>query len=320
MTSSHSAEYSSRSFFQYNIQRELLEKEDFESFVKYICKYEIYVKEWIFQHILQNMSKDQTLCKLKKKNLQVIVDKITEARERASKGEDGDLLPDNKESITELISNMRKYLIKDVSISAEAEKTTLFQIQSTCHPFTKSLVRSLSELKEELQEEFSSSEDITETLRKLPINPQDELFKRVFGCGRQCPFCKVPCEAGGKDHRQHHAAVHRPQALGGYRSVRPDKLVETLCTTNVHGERKFRNTDTKGEWHPYQQYTTYYPDWHIPPDPSIEASDYWKYVLVKYNDRFAKEYEAKPADVPEAWRRITKEQALKGLKDAFNIK
>ncbi|XP_045889041.1 up-regulator of cell proliferation-like [Micropterus dolomieu] len=320
LTSSHSAEYSSRSFFQYNIQRELLEKEDFESFVRYICKYEIYVKDWIFQHILQNMSEDQTLCKLKKKNLQVIVDKITEATERASKGEDGDLLPDNKESITELISNMRKYLIKDVSISAEAEKTTLFQIQSTCHPFTKSLVKSLSELKEELQEEFSSSEDITETLNNLPINPQDELFKRVFGCGRQCPFCKVPCEAGGKDHRQHHAAVHRPQALGGYRIIDTQKLVERLCTTNVHGERKFRNTDTKGEWHPYQQYTTYYPDWHIPPDPSIEASDYWKYVLVKYNDRFAKEFKAKPADVPEAWRRITKEQALKGLKDAFNIK
>ncbi|XP_067451144.1 interferon-induced very large GTPase 1-like isoform X2 [Thunnus thynnus] len=320
LTSCHSAEFSSRSFFQYNIQEELLQKDDFDSFVKYICNYEIYVKDWIFQQIQQQMSKNKTLCKLKQKNLKVIVDKITAALEQATKGPDGVQLPDNNESITELISNMREYLIKDISISEEDEKTTLFQIQSTCHPFINSLKMSIKDLKEQLQEEFSKSENVTETLNKLPIKPQEELFKRVFGCGKQCPFCEVPCEAGGKDHKQHHAAVHRSQGLGGYRNVDTQKLVATLCTTAVQSERRFRNTGTKWEPHPYKDYTKYYPDWHIPPDPSIEASDYWKFVLVKYNDRFAQEYEAKPADVPEAWRRITKEQALKGLKDAFTIK
>ncbi|XP_042275997.1 up-regulator of cell proliferation-like [Thunnus maccoyii] len=320
LTGCHSAEFSSRSPFQYNIQEELLQKEDFDSLVKYICNYEIYVKDWIFQHIQQQMLENKTLCKLKQENLKVIVHKITAALEQAIKGPDGVQLPDNNESITELISNMRKYLIKDISISEEDEKTALFQIQSTCHPFINSLKMSIEDLKEQLQEEFSKSENVTETLSKLPIKPQDELFRRVFGCGKQCPFCKVPCEAGGKGHEKHHAAVHRPKGLGRYSYDGSDKLVETLCTTDVQSERRFKNADTKGEWHPYKDYTKYYPDWHIPPDPSMEASDYWKFVLVKYNDRFAQEYEAKPADVPEAWRRITKEQALKGLKDAFNIK
>ncbi|KAM8763431.1 up-regulator of cell proliferation-like, partial [Acanthopagrus schlegelii] len=315
-----SAEYSSCSFFQYNIQKELLLKEDFESFVKYITKHEIYIKDWIFQDILQKMSEDKTLCKLKNKTLQIIVQKITKATEKASKGEDGVQLPDDKESVTVLIKNMHKYLIKDISISEEDEKSTLFQIQSTCHPFTKCLIESLSDLNEQLQEEFSNSEDITETLNKLPVKPQDELFKRVFGCEQQCPFCKVPCEDTCKEHKKHHAAVHRPQGLGQYRYIDTEKLVETLCTTDVYSESRFQNPDTNWELHPYKEYTTYYPDWHIPPDSSIEASDYWKYVLVKYNDRFAQEYKIKPADVPEAWRRITKEQALKGLKDAFNIK
>ncbi|XP_028435583.1 up-regulator of cell proliferation-like, partial [Perca flavescens] len=183
-----------------------------------------------------------------------------------------------------------------------------------------SLIKSLGELKEQLQEEFSNSEDITETLNKLPIKPQDELFKRMFGCGQQCPFCKVPCEAGGKEHEKHHAAVHRPKGLGRYTFVKTEKLVETLCTTDVHSDRKFRNTETNWEYHPFKDYMDYYPDWLIPPDSTIKASYYWKYVLVQYNERFAQEYKAKPADVPEAWRRITKEQALKGLKDAFNIK
>ncbi|XP_067451398.1 interferon-induced very large GTPase 1-like [Thunnus thynnus] len=320
LTGCHSAEFSSRSSFQYNIQEELLQKDDFDSFVKYICKYEIYVKDWIFQQIQQRMSKNKTLCKLKQKNLKVIVDKITAALEQATKGPDGVQLPNNNESITELISNMRKYLIKDISISVEDEKRTLFQIQSTCHPFINSLKMSIGDLKKQLEEEFSKSENITETLNKLPIKPQDELFKRMFGCGKQCPFCKVPCEAGGKGHEKHHAAVHRPQGLGRFRYEDSQKLVETLCTTDVQSERRFENIDTNWKFHPYKDYTTYYPDWHIPPDRTIEASDYWKFVLVKYNYRFAQEYKAKPADVPEAWRRITEKQALKGLKDAFNIK
>ncbi|XP_068995734.1 up-regulator of cell proliferation-like [Embiotoca jacksoni] len=320
LTSSHSVEYSSRSFFQYNIQNELLLQENFESFVKYISNYEMYVKDWIFQHTLQQMSEDETLCKLKTKNLEVVAKKILKALNDASKGKDGCLLPDTRENITKLINNMRKDLIKDISISVEAEKSTLFQIQTTFHPFVNSLKMSIEDLKVELQQEFSKSEDITETLNKLPVKPQDELFRRVFGCGQQCPFCKVPCEAGGQNHKKHHAAVHRPKGLGRVKRENNSKLVETLCTTDVHSDHEFKNVHTKSQWHPYKDYTTYYPDWLIPPDRTIEASDYWKYVLVTYNDRFAKEYKAKPADVPGDWRKITKEAALKGLKEAFNIK
>lgn len=320
VTSCHSTEYCSRSYFQYNIQRELLQKEDFNSFVRYISSYEMYVKNWIYEQVKQKMSEDESLCTLKNKILQVIFTKITEALNKASKAKDGTHLDDNKESITEFINSMHKYLIKDISLSEEDEKAILFQIQSTCYPFIKSLKTSIEDLKAELQQEFSKSKDIAADLEKLPFRPQDELFKRVFGCGQQCPFCKVPCEAGGKEHTAHHAAVHRPQGLGRYRNTDTEKLVETLCTTDVYSGRKFRNALTKYEWHPYKDYKTYYPEWHIPADPSVEASDYWKYVLVKYNEQFAEKYDAKPADVPQAWRSITKEQALKGLTEAFNMK
>ncbi|CAJ1049922.1 up-regulator of cell proliferation-like [Xyrichtys novacula] len=316
----HSAEYSSRSFFQYNIQEELLQKHNFESFVKYIDEYEVFVKDWIFQNVMQKMSEGQTLSKVKTKLLQDIVNKITEALEQSTKCSDGTLLQENHEGIQELMSNVRKYLNKDISISVEDEKTTLFQIQCTRHQFIHSFQRSLEDLKKELQKEFSNSGDISDILIKLPTKPQDELFKRMFGCGHRCPFCKVPCEAGGKEHRQHHAAIHRPQGLGAYRIDDTEKLLESLCTTDVHSERTFMNADTEWEEKPYKAYATYYPDWNIPPDQTIQASDYWKYVLVTFNDRFAEQYDAKPADVPETWRSITKEQALTGLKEAFNVK
>ena len=39
-----------------------------------------------------------------------------------------------------------------------------------------------------------------------------------------------------------------------------------------------------------------------------------RYVMVRFNERFAEEYEKKPADLPEEWKKITQEEALESLK------
>uniref|UniRef100_A0A8K9X8N9 VLIG-type G domain-containing protein n=1 Tax=Oncorhynchus mykiss TaxID=8022 RepID=A0A8K9X8N9_ONCMY len=313
--SSHAAEYSSRSSFQYSILKELLEKDDFQAFVKYFEKYEIYVKDLICQHIKECLSAEMSFDMLKNKRLKEINQKIMEAIEKASQP-----LPKDTKSVTEFMKNLCKHLDKDISISMNAVEVVLFQISTTCDRFTTSLRESLSDLKQQMQDEFSKSIDIIESLYALPIKPQDELFMRVSGCAKQCPFCKMPCDAGGKEHRQHHANAHRPQALGSYRSVQTQELIETLCTTDVNSKKSFKNGDTDWELHPYKDYRTYYPEWNIQPDSTDEASDYWKYVLATYNDRLAVMHNAKPAMIPEAWKSITKEQALEGLKVAFGIK
>ncbi|MGH0171591.1 UNVERIFIED_CONTAM: hypothetical protein FKN15_061190 [Acipenser sinensis] len=174
-----------------------------------------------------------------------------------------------------------------------------------------------------LTEEYSQGGDIKKKLDSLPFKPQDELFKRVFGCGKQCPFCKVPCEAGGKDHSEHHASVHRPQGLGRYQYFFfffRGKLAVNICTTGVQSDIKFSNINTGGKFHPLKEYRTYYPDWNIAPDSSVEASDYWKYVLTTFNERFAVEYHAQSADIPETWKTISKDQALKSINEVFNMK
>ena len=51
----------------------------------------------------------------------------------------------------------------------------------------------------------------------------------------------------------------------------------------------------------------------------MEASDYWKYVLMKFNSEFAKAYDVQPADIPEDWRRLTAEDALRSLRESFNM-
>ncbi|XP_048855072.1 up-regulator of cell proliferation-like [Brienomyrus brachyistius] len=320
LTSTRSTEYSSRSYFQFTILKELLQKDDFQSYVKYILKYEIFVKDWILMRIINELSSERSIVKLKSKNLAVIIQKINEAIETAKADRDDQLLPNDIENTSILVKNLCRTLSKDMRIPMDVVEGVLFQIKSKPLSFTDSLLEAVKDLEKLLKAEFDDTKNIPHVLQGLAIKPQDELFKRVFGCGQQCPFCLVHCEAGGNEHNKHFASVHRPQAFGSYRCMTTEILCETICTTDVHSENCFKNCDTNGELHPYKNYHSIYPDWIIPPDVSIEASDYWKYVLQRYNDRFAEEYKAKPAEIPDAWKQITREKALESLNIAYSIK
>ncbi|XP_035281746.1 interferon-induced very large GTPase 1-like [Anguilla anguilla] len=168
--------------------------------------------------------------------------------------------------------------------------------------------------------EFQRGGDVRARLTSLPFQPQKELFNRVFGCGSQCPFCKTPCEAGGKNHTEHFASIHRPEGTGSYRYTVSGKLSVHVCSTCVVSEGTFCSSETEGKYHPYEDYRSIYPDWLIQPDSSIQASDYWKYVFNRFNEQFAKEYDAKPADIPSLWTDITQDQAMKSLEKSFQMK
>ncbi|CAM4571131.1 unnamed protein product [Lepidochelys olivacea] len=177
----------------------------------------------------------------------------------------------------------------------------------------------IPDLEKQILSTFENLE-IQSKLSKLAVKPQDEIFKRVFGCGKQCPFCKVPCEAGAPAHNEHFASVHRPEGLGTYRWNKTRVLVSDICSSSVDSNKTFRCLETKGEFHPYKDYGKFFPDWLIQPDPSITASDYWKFVSKEFNHQFAEEFDALPAHLPEDWGEITKEQALESLKEVFTLK
>ncbi|XP_053707478.1 up-regulator of cell proliferation-like [Synchiropus splendidus] len=109
-----------------------------------------------------------------------------------------------------------------------------------------------------------------------------------------------------------HSAVFSSRSFFQY-SILKELLLQDDFKALVNSE------ETKHEFVPYTQYAEYYPDWNIPPDASIQASDYWKHLLVKYNQQLAQEFKAKPAKIPKLWKEITEEKALKGLREAFNI-
>ncbi|XP_062994197.1 interferon-induced very large GTPase 1-like [Elgaria multicarinata webbii] len=311
LTSSHSIEYASRTFFQYTLLNEMLEEKNFGKYVEYINDYEDFVKSWILKRVLDHYSKNKDLKNLEAQILSAILMKISEALKNVQNK--------NLVTISEFLDHFCGEMQKELVIPKASLVGVHFKHGSDTGQFSDYVEKSLPDLERQILSMFDAL-NITSKLSKLPVKPQDEIFKRVFGCGKQCPFCKVPCEAGGGAHEEHFAAVHRPQGLGKWRIKTTQKLYYNMCSTDVASNQEFYCPEKEWKLHPYKDYRVYYPDWCIQPDPSISASDYWKFVLTEFNHDFAQEYNAKPADLPEEWKKITKEQALQALKETYNMK
>ncbi|KAK6324540.1 hypothetical protein J4Q44_G00038820, partial [Coregonus suidteri] len=68
-----SEEYSTRTAFQFSILIQLLTDGEYEKYKGYIKHYEKFVKDWLFDQIVQQLSKDSCLEKLEKKHILQIV-------------------------------------------------------------------------------------------------------------------------------------------------------------------------------------------------------------------------------------------------------
>ncbi|XP_039679391.1 interferon-induced very large GTPase 1-like [Perca fluviatilis] len=306
-----SQQFSTRMFFQYSVLLDLLTKDDFEKYQSYICSYEEYVKKWILSQIVERFSNQSTTFKFEDQHLQSSVRSINNAINKAKTEKSGNLKT--------FIENVCQELGDKLVISQGALGAFMILNNADQEQFAHGLTQCLKDMAQTLGEKFKVT-NIQMKLKKLHVNPQDELFTKLIGCGKQCPVCEAPCEAGGIFHTEHWTSLHRPEGLGRFRWHKTEKLVTDVCSSSVISDNRFRCNATNGEWHPYKHYRDFFPDWRIAPDASLQASDYWKYVLTKFNKQFAEAYNAKPADIPLMWKIITRVQAESSIKESFNIK
>ncbi|XP_041841085.1 up-regulator of cell proliferation-like [Melanotaenia boesemani] len=303
--------FSTRMSFQYSLLLDLLSEKKFENFRSYCSSYESYVKEKILQQVKEHFSNSSATFEFEDRHLQSRINSINDAINTTKTKKCGDL----KTFVEEICKELGDKLI----ISQDALGAFMILNNADQDQFSNLLTVSVKDMAEALKEEFKNTTFETK-LKRLNVNPQNELFNRVVGCGKQCPFCKVPCDAGGRAHTEHFASLHRPEGLGTYRFTATKKLSTDICTSSVLSNKEFCCRETNNQYHPFKNYKEFFPDWNIPPDSSLEASDYWKYVMAKYNNDFAEAYGAEPADIPDSWKKITAEQAKESLQESFRVK
>ncbi|XP_055766459.1 interferon-induced very large GTPase 1-like [Salvelinus fontinalis] len=314
-TGEGSEDYSTRGAFQFSILKQLLTDGQYDKYKRYINYYEMFVKDWLFDQIVQQLSTDCRLKKLENKHISEIVKTITDTISNISETTGTKNVNDVKTFIQNICS-----ALEDKLVLKNALGSILILNTADTKQFAVYLTEFVKEIEQSLAATYDKEGDIKERLRSLPFKPQDKMFTSLFGCGKQCPFCGGPCEAGGKEHAQHFTSIHRPQGVKGWRNLKTTVLWTNICSSDVISENKFRTSLTEGKFHPYKEYQTFYPDWIITGDPSIKASNYWKYVMATFNETIAKDTHALPADIPEDWNALTSDDALKSLKEAFNVK
>ncbi|XP_018423952.1 PREDICTED: interferon-induced very large GTPase 1-like [Nanorana parkeri] len=306
---SDNKKFRSRTFFQSFLMKDLLEEESFQKYVTFIGSYEEYTRDWIQNYIEEKYGDPQFLKPLEEN----IISSVTTKVKAALKGDKclrSSYISYFLKCVCELLQN-------ELVIPQDEMKLITFQNTADVVQFSDNILLFLKDTESGILSELQSM-NIKSVLSMVTMKPQDELFRKVVGCGKQCPFCKVPCEAGGGEHKEHFATIHRPDGLGRYRWSLSEELTTDICSSSVISDNRFKNTDTDVSWHPYKNYREIYPDWSIQPDASIESSDYWKYIFVMYNEKFAEEYKAKPAKLPDGWRKITKKDVLGSLARVFN--
>ncbi|XP_068099968.1 interferon-induced very large GTPase 1-like [Hyperolius riggenbachi] len=304
-----SKQYSSRAFFQYTLLKKLLEDKNFNLYIEYIRKYETFVRTFINNNIQEKYKRRQSLESVQNKVFRQVIGRVVQALQDSNIVECSD--------VPLFLDKFCDMLKKELVISQSALKVITFQNKASVRQFITDIEKFLLSTEMEIKEELNSL-SVQSLLTKVTLKPQDELFRKVIGCGKQCPFCNVPCEAGGDGHTEHFASIHRPQGLAGIRSTKKQILYHSLCSTDVIGNGSFRNSDTDWQPCPNKDYRKVYPDWSIQPDPSISASDYWKFVFKEYNDEFAKHHKAGAARLPEEWKALTEQNALCSLQEIFN--
>ncbi|XP_016084911.1 interferon-induced very large GTPase 1-like [Sinocyclocheilus grahami] len=306
VTGENSAIFGTRTTFQQLILKNLLDEFECKSYWRFIKSYETYVKDFIFDKIREHFTAENRMIKLEEKVLNEVIREIIQAIEDT---EQDPKINDIKGFIQDICRKLQKRLVipRDV-----VDKISTLN-NANPKKISESLQYSVKEMAKSLKAGFQAR-GFQNKIDRLRNKPQDVLFKRVHGCGKQCPFCKAPCEAGGEAHAKHFVSIHRPEGLGCYRFDHSEKLVTDICTSSVHSGKSFKCHDTNDKWHKYKEYSQIYPDWQIDSDPSREASAYWKYVMAKFNEQFADEYDAMPADIPSYWKDITKTQVEESLK------
>ncbi|XP_053114752.1 interferon-induced very large GTPase 1-like [Hemicordylus capensis] len=311
LRSEQSIHYGSRSFFQFAVQKKLLEEMNFDDYVEYILNYKRFVQSWIQKSLLKHYREGKPLKNLVKEVLSAVLQKVNDTLlSLLHKG--------YSSTIGNFLDNFCQKLNGELVISKDGLDIILFRNMANVAQFAGDILTCLSEVEEEILRKME--ENIEVTLSKLQVCPRDEIFKRVFGCGQQCPFCKVPCEAGGSNHKIHFASVHRPQGLNQMTCSVSIMLTYSICSSDVASWKKFRNRTTSWQWYFYKEYRRFYPNWHIQPDPSVRTSNYWKFIFKVFNLQFADKYNALPAVVPADWRKLSKKHALASIQEAFNVK
>nr|XP_040046938.1 interferon-induced very large GTPase 1 [Gasterosteus aculeatus aculeatus] len=303
---------SPRTFHQ-SLLEELIEEDNFESFLEYLLSHEKFKVRKIQEKVMAHLSESTNLKKWRQQRLGEIVGKVAAAVSQTAEGTSG-VLSDTKPLLERFCLNLESD--GDVDVTRAPLNGPYFSITTKWDYFVTCLMELLAAMRLDLAEEFSENVEATQILKCLPLQPQECLYSQVRGCDQQCPLCRAPCELEKKGHELHKAVLHRPKGMLPHDA---GSLSCINCPVSIAQDNPGMSKNAHGMSVAGTDLHCLYPDCSISSeDPNSQMPKaYWRYVLARFNASFAKVYERVPAKVPDEWQKITEEEALYSLRENF---
>ena len=299
---------------QGSIMADLLVKDNFTQYRRYITDYEVVEKEKMTRESIECLQQNDLLKEHAKSKLQTMIRELHDAIEKTVRSS-----CENKEFIDTLFKNM-KGLIKPHNDIEIYKMVTI----NDKDEFGSMLVSELTGSIQKQLEKDIYAWDVSNIIQTKGLT--EFVFNEVVSCSARCPFCKVPCDShsGGISSGCHRATFHRSRGLGGFYGRDSAKLKIYNCNEAVASWKEFRAKEDK-ERILYRDYKSKYSDWTIERNTDSEEEVYWKWVFVRFNKSFAKHYgekinaSVKKADIPNSWHDITEQDVIRDLEKNYKI-
>ncbi|XP_071818405.1 uncharacterized protein [Apostichopus japonicus] len=321
--------FCSRPRFLKAVLENLCEEEDFENYIDFLRRHSTFLQTWTLSFIAKECCVEtENFIRIKDIAMHEIGEILRETGEsldatlRSLRAEsEGDISFEKwVETFTEYFETSVKSSLNEEDIS-EMNMYTVIADYDVFGAECKNLVQNTMQPKLLQHAELpdtSCIENIKEWFEGLPKQLHIVLAHAMQGCGTQCPFCKTLCDDTVKEHKVHFSNLHFPIGVGGWRDRYSTQLVCDTCTANVASSRMYYTCHCLGRTcahspKPYKEYRIDYPEWDIKPISNYEATLYWKWVLSRFNDDFARYYNCKRASIP--WGTVTKEEALSSIRN-----
>ncbi|RMB94649.1 hypothetical protein DUI87_28884 [Hirundo rustica rustica] len=292
------------------ILRYLAEQENFEYFKQYLKFpkefFQSYIETRVKSHCLDG---SRRLEKFLDSSLDLLYRNILSAVSLSTQIVKG--RKDREDKVSLWLDEFCRELTEVISLPRSDLKGIEHQEVTDIEFLSSAMAEVLGDLRDRLKNEFADAD-----MSLFSTQPHTILAEHFSGCWEQCPFCGALCTNTMQGHDgDHHLVFHRPRAFVGAKWSETDHLVIDICSSLVGSDCLFKVGDSN--LIPYKKYRDAGPrfaTWNILPDSSMQA--YWKWFVSHFTTQLEALYNGKfqgKGEIPEAWQRITKQEALSEL-------
>ncbi|XP_053392206.1 interferon-induced very large GTPase 1-like [Mercenaria mercenaria] len=309
---------------------DLLEKDHFHEFIRYVQAPKEYACLWITEKANYHLFSRETRAyasiatSLLNKLFNTVETCVRELRNSFS----GKEHPSIETWINSLQLSLKKWSFSIPPESFRNVKQEIQHIQNVEY-LTDEILANLMESRDKINYKFSQHG--SGSVKWSNSNPVDRIINKIWGCPEKCPFCGEPC-AKNEDHSgsMHYSIQHRPSCCRGIRHSGSNKGCLESCEFDIQSNTTHRcgvfnyicNDGTReacGKTHYYRDYKMYLPQWDIAPSSNMhDSSKFWMWFVARYQDELHHYHKYDVDNIPSSWYEITKTQAKESLLKTYS--